>query len=126
MSTRHSLPSEGCWVELKDFTDLRYGDKQSIQAAIDNPQRTMQAGVELVNALYALLIVSWQLPSPLPVPAQDPSVVAMLSIADGNALEEMIKPAQELLFPGTAEPETPEALAEAVADPASPTVPTVD
>lgn len=126
MSTRHSLASEGCWVELRDFTDLRYGDKQDVQAKIDNPLRTMQAGVELVNALCGLLIVSWQLPSPLPVPSQDPAVMRMLSIADGNALEKLIAPAQELLFPGTPEPETPEAIAEAVADPASPTVPTVD
>lgn len=126
MSERHPLASEGSWVELRDPSELRYGDKQRIMASIEDPKRVMGASIDMSTALMALLVVSWQLPSQLPVPSQDPTVIGMLSVADGNALEELIKPAQDLLFPGDPEPKTDEEQAAAQADPGSPTGPTVE
>ena len=123
MSERHPLATEGSWVELKDPSELRYGDKLRVLKAVSKGEGD---GVDVMCALYQLLIVSWQLPTPLPIPAQDINVVYMLEMGDGDALEELVTPARERLFPGTSEPETPEALAEAVADPASPTTPSVD
>lgn len=123
MSERHALPSDGCWVELKDPTELRYGDKLRVMRSISSGEGD---GVDVMYALFKLLVVSWKLPMQLPVPSQDITVIDMLEVEDGNALEDLVGKARERLFPGTSEPATPEALAEAVADPASPTSPSVD
>lgn len=122
---RHPLASPGSWVDLRDPHDLRYGDKQRVQDVITDTERPLAATNQMRNALIALLVTNWQLPEQLPLPSQDIGVLSRLTIRDGNALENLVKPAQELLFPGTPEPETAEEQAKAVADPASPT-PAID
>lgn len=129
MSARHALGIEGSWVELRDFSELRYGDKKRVQAAVTDHTRLVPASNEMMDALMVLLIVSWNLSEDLPLPSQDPSVIDRLSLTEGNALEALIEPARELLFPGAAEPakdEPAEAVQEALKDPAHPTVPSVD
>lgn len=126
MSERHALASEGAWVELRDVRELTYGDRQTAMRAVRKNDDGMGPGLDITNALIALLVVNWQLPQPLPMPSQDPSVIQRLGIEDGVALEALVTPALKVLFPDSVEPETPEAQAQAMSDPASPTVPSVD
>lgn len=127
MSERHPLASPGAWVELRDPRELKSGDKKRVLRSVTDMDNKMAAGLDMADGLIAMLVVNWQLPSPLPLPSQDPAVLDMLEIADYDTLSELIKPAQELLFPGSPsiEDASPEEQAQAVADPASPTAPTV-
>jgi hypothetical protein len=125
VAQRHPLATPGAWVELRDPSELRYGDKQSIQRGIVDVEHKAAIGVEVNTGLIALLVVNWEIPGqPLPLPSQDPAVIGMLTLADGNALEKLITPAREVLFPTDPEPATAEEQAAAAADPASPTAPT--
>ncbi|MFE9448266.1 hypothetical protein [Streptomyces sp. NPDC006739] len=125
MSQRHPLATPGAWVELRDPSELRYGDKQAVQSGIADVENKGALGVNLNTSLISLLVVNWEIPGQmLPLPSQDPSVIGMLTIADGNALEKLITPARELLFPGDPESATAEEQTAAAADPASPTAPT--
>lgn len=125
MSQRHPLATPGAWVELRDPSELRYGDKQNVQRGIKDLENKGALGVSLNDSLISLLVVNWEIPGQaLPLPSQDPAVIGMLSIADGNKLETLIAPARELLFPGDPEPATVEEQAAAAGDPASPTAPT--
>lgn len=125
MSERFPLAGDGSWVELKDPTELRYGDKQRILRSVASGEGD---GIDMMNALYALLVVSWQLTPMLPTPGQDIKVIEMLSLDDGNILEKLIEPARERLFPGDPEPskDTPaDEVEAALKDPAHPTAPSV-
>lgn len=126
MSERHPLASEGAWVELRDPRELKSGDKKRVMRTITDLDHKMAAGIDMTDGLMAMLVVNWQLPAPLPLPSQDPTVLDMLEVPDYDKLAELIKPAQELLFPGTPDPATPEERAAQIKDPASPTAPTVD
>lgn len=123
---RFPLASEGSWVELRDPQELRYGDKQNVLRSLNQVERQVSAGIDMTNAIIALMVINWQLPSPLPVPAQDITVIDRLTLADGAALEKLIEPTRELLFPTSPEPQTAEEQAKAAGDPASPTTPTGD
>lgn len=125
MSQRHPLATPGAWVELRDPSELRYGDKQAVQSGIQDVENKGALGVNLNTSLISLLVVNWEIPGQaLPLPSQDPAVIGMLSIGDGNKLEKLITPARELLFPGDPEPATTEEQIAAAGDPASPTAPT--
>lgn len=125
MSERHALASEGAWVELRDPKELKSGDKKKVLRAVSDIQKVMSAGLEITDGLTAMLVVNWQLPTQLPLPSQDITVLDMLEIPDYDRLTELVGPAQKLLFPGSAQPDTPQEQAQAVADPGSPTAPTV-
>jgi hypothetical protein len=126
MSEQHPLASPGAWVVLRDPRELRSGDKKAVLRSVTDTENKMAAGLDMADGLMAMLVMNWQLPSQLPLPSQDPKVLDMLEIVDYDALTELIKPAQELLFPGNPDIEkaSPEEQAAAVADPASPTTPT--
>jgi hypothetical protein len=126
MSERHALASPGAWVELRDPRELKSGDKKRVLRSITDTDTKMAAGIDMSDGLIAMLVTNWQLPSPLPLPSQDPAVLDMLEIPDYDKLTELIEPARELLFPGSPgiEDASPEEQAKAVADPASPTPPT--
>lgn len=125
MSERHALASEGAWVELRDPRELKSGDKKRVLRAVTNMDHKMAAGLDMTDGLIAMLVVNWQLPTPLPLPSQDITVLDMLEIGDYDRLAALVKPAQELLFPGTPDPETAQEQEAQMKDPASPTGPTV-
>jgi len=118
MSQRHSLASDGAWVELRDPTELRAGDQMDIQDAVTGPG-PLKIQREMTDGTITVLVVNWSLP--LPIPSLDPKALRLLEIPDYNALKRLVGPAEDLLFPGDPEPEDAAVLAEAKADPASPT-----
>lgn len=125
MSERHALATEGAWVELRDPRELKSGDKKTVLRRINDGSKAISAGLDLTDGLIAVMAVNWQLASPLPLPSADITVLDMLEIADYDRLTELVAPARKLLFPDSAQPDTAQAQAEAVKDPASPTGPTV-
>ncbi|MEU5426832.1 hypothetical protein AB0H73_14680 [Streptomyces olivoreticuli] len=126
MSERHPLASEGAWVELRDPRELKSGDKKRIMRCVTDLDDKMGVGLDMTDGLMTALVINWQLPSQLPLPSQDRAVLDMMECPDYDALTELVKPAQELLFPGSPDPATPDEQAAQLKDPASPTVPTVD
>lgn len=117
MSQRYPLASPDSWVELRDPKELRAGDQMDIQDAMTSTGGAMVR--QMQNALMALLVENWSLP--LPVPSKAPESLRLMTIPDYQALKKLIEPAEELIFPADPEPEDAAVLAEAQADPASPT-----
>lgn len=120
MSQRHALASPDSWVELRDPTELKAGDQMDIQDAMaaETSGKLMR---EMTNAVITALVVTWQLPQPLPIPSESPEVLRMMEIGDYNALKKLVEPATELIFPSDPQPADAAALEAAQADPASPT-----
>jgi hypothetical protein len=118
MNQRHPLASPDSWVELRDPTELRAGDQMDIQDQVtaDNGGAILR---QMKNALAVALVVNWSLP--LPIPTQDPQSLRLMSIPDYTALKRLVEPAEKLIWPADPEPEDPEVLEAAKADPASPT-----
>jgi hypothetical protein len=125
MGQRHALATEGSWVELRDVNELRAGDQMDINAAMDDDATPRMRVVQMYNALATVLVQNWSLP--LPIPSQAPGTkdssgsLRLMEIKDYEALKTLVAPALDVVFPGDPEPDTPEALEAAKANPASPT-----
>lgn len=117
MNQRHPLASPDSWVELRDPKELLAGDQMDIQDAMTGDGGAMLR--QMKAAIAAVLVENWSLP--LPVPSKDPQALRLMTIPDYQALKKLLDPAEDLIFPSDPEPEDAAALAEAEADPASPT-----
>ena len=115
MATRHSLKSDGAWVELRDIEDLRARDKKKIDALLMGQLSAdldgnveLDRGVvrailsEVPDAVIAMLVCGWEIPySPdARLPSIDPESVDDLRLDDYNRLLELIEPALALFMPG--------------------------
>jgi hypothetical protein len=101
MSERHALPS-GAWIELRDWRELRRGDKQDVMAGISDPEQLMSMMFQVTNGLLALLITNWSYE--YPIPAKAPESLRLLPLSDDDALTALVQPAIRALFPGKADP----------------------
>lgn len=118
MADRHPMPS-GNWVELRDWRELRRGDKKKAIAAVTDTGKAAAAGYEVADGLLTLLITNWSYQ--LPLPSQSPESLDLLPMEDDEPLMNMIMPVIRSLFPAKADGSDP----AQVGDPASPTVPSV-
>lgn len=118
MGQRHALTSPESYVELRDPSELRAGDRADIEDAIVGPGQ-MKIRREMTEGVIKALVVSWSLP--LPIPSESPKSLRLLSIPDYELLKKLVEPGEAVIFPPDPQPEDPAALAEAEADPASPT-----
>jgi hypothetical protein len=116
MSETITLPS-GNWISLRDWRELRRGDKKKALGQVEDPERLIAATYDLADGLLILMIENWSYEGLL-IPRDDPSSLDRLPMEDDNALMQAIQPAVRALFPKAAE-----ATEEQVADPASPTEP---
>lgn len=112
--TRHSLKSDGAWVELRDVEDLRQRDRKKVNAIVMSAisvdlDGNVAAGPEMVSliqeaapdAVIELLVSGWEIPY-LPdakLPKLDPDVLGELKLDDYDRLLELVTPAQDLLMP---------------------------
>lgn len=120
--TRITLPS-GAWVELRDPSTLRRGDKKrALHMVPFDEDGALSLGMqhEMADGVLAIMITAWSYELPLPPTAAS---LDLLPIGDGDELEQhdALVAAHKLLYPERVE-KTP----EAVADPASPTEPSAD
>jgi hypothetical protein len=115
MPDRHSLPS-GAWIELRDWRELRRGDKQNILGDVADPEKLMAMMFEVTNGLLRLLITNWSYE--LPIPSVSRQSLDLLPMEDDGALTQLVQPAFRALFP-----QTPVADDEQRADESSPTEP---
>jgi hypothetical protein len=116
VSDRHPLATPGSWVQLRDAHTLKSGDKRKVLRAIRDTEEAGVAALSMLDAIAMVAVEAWSLT--LPVPAQDPTVLDLMEIADYDKLSDLLGPTQEALFP-TAVEDTP----EQQADSASPTEP---
>ncbi|AEW92932.1 MULTISPECIES: hypothetical protein [Streptomycetaceae] len=112
MAERHTLPS-GAWVELRDWRELRRGDKKRALSDVTDTTRPVAAGYELADALLTILITAWSYQ--LPLPSASPESLDLLPIEDDQPLMDLVLPAIQGLVPTSVDTED--------ADPASPSVP---
>lgn len=118
MSERHPMPS-GNWIELRDWRELRRGDKKKAMSAITDLDHAIATAYQMTDALLVMLVTNWSYQ--LPLPSQSPSSVDLLPIEDDDALMKLIQPAMTGLTgtkPDSSDPEQ-------ATDPASPTGPSV-
>lgn len=116
MSERHPMPS-GNWIELRDWRDLRRGDKKRAMSAITDTDRHIASAYELTDALLGVLVANWSYE--LPLPSISPQSLELLPIEDDDTITKMILPAMNGISgvkPNNADPAQAE-------DPASPTEP---
>jgi hypothetical protein len=116
MAERHPMPS-GNWIELRDWHDLRRGDKKRAMSAITDTTRLIATTYEMTDALLALLVTNWSYQ--LPIPSVSPQSIDLLPIEDDDALLKLVEPAMAGLNGTKPDGDDP---AQA-ADPASPTEP---
>lgn len=125
---RHGLPSGG-WVELRDLSGLKARDHKAILRGMGNPDpnKAMSFGIDMTDGLISTMITGWSLPygQDWAIPSLcimrdpitgTPVVLDDMQAADYAALEELMLPAQKVLFPKKADPTD-------VENPASPTAP---
>lgn len=111
-----AMPS-GNTVTVRDWHELRRGDKRTVQAAIQ-PGNGLTSNYDLTDGLATLLVTAWSYPG-LPIPKVTAGSLALLPPEDDAALVELVAPARRALFPTPAE--TKEEQARQGADPQSPT-----
>ena len=116
MSERHALPS-GNWIEMRDWRELRRGDKKRAMSSITDVERVIAAGYEMTDGLLAILVTNWSYE--LPLPAQSAEALDLLPMEDDAALMQLVTPIITALFPKQPDGTDP----QQVADPASPTAP---
>ncbi|MGE7437943.1 hypothetical protein [Kitasatospora sp. NPDC001175] len=116
MSERHTLPS-GNWIELRDWRELRRGDKKKAMSRVTDFERVVAAGYEMTDGLLTLLVTNWSYELPLPSISQQS--LDLLPMEDDNALMTLVQPAIRALFPAQADDTDPGQLQ----DEASPTGP---
>lgn len=114
-TTRITLPS-GAWIQLRDATTLRRGDKKKAMSSVTNAERVMQMAYEMTDGLLQVLIMNWSYP--LPIPSESPDSLNLLPIEDDEALMEAIEPARRMIFPEKPDPKD-------IKDEGSPTEPSV-
>lgn len=114
---RLELPSGG-HVVLKDPTTLRAKDKKKVLKGIQDIEKQVAAGLDIVDGLICMLVESWDLPylPNAPIPAVSIGMTDEMTIPDYDALVEAVGPAREVLFPGSPD-------VDKVDDPASPSGP---
>ncbi|MFJ8006069.1 hypothetical protein [Streptomyces fagopyri] len=122
MAERLTLPS-GAWVELRDPSELRRGDKKRALRMVPlkgEAELTLGMPTEMADGVIAVMITAWSYMLPLPV---TPESLDQLPMEDGNALEELeaIKAAHKLLFP-----DEPDKTPQQVENPMSPTEPSAE
>lgn len=109
----HLMPS-GAWVQIQDARTLVRGDKKAIMRAAMVGGDEIDRGYALFDAILARLVTAWSYPHP--IPKWDTTSMDQLPAEDDEALTELAKDAEQLLFPSPASPDDH-------ADPASPTAP---
>lgn len=91
------------WAELRDPETLTRGDQKAVLKA-SKLEIDPEAGVarvdgsndeDMQDAMLARVITSWSFP--LPLPSKVPGSLNKLSIAQGKALGEAVKPHLELI-----------------------------
>lgn len=114
--TRHTLKSDGAWVELRDVEDLRAKDRKAVEAAImENVEVDLDTGriaagkgaiAQIMNgapdAVARQLIAAWEIPyaPDAQIPRLDPEALDELRLDDHRMLMELLEPAVALLMPG--------------------------
>jgi hypothetical protein len=124
---RFDLPSGG-WFEIADPETIRQGHMDDIlkDAAKPDDDKPFRFGLDVATGLKLLMITAWEVPylrQPTKLPGINPhtqlvDALRELTIADNRAIEEALKPAQELLFPKKPSPDD-----DQLDDKASPTTP---
>lgn len=109
----HVMPS-GAWVQIEDARTLTRGDKKQILRGGMVEGDDIDRGYGLFDALLARLVTAWSYPHP--IPSVDLSVMDLLPAEDDDALTELAKDAERLLFPKAPSPDDHD-------NPASPTAP---
>lgn len=114
---RLDLPSGG-WIDLRDPDTLRRGDRNRVRRAIKTDSTAGGVLVDTTDALAAVMISAWEIPylPEAPLPSQAPGILDQLTVADSNALDKALEPANATLFPTPASPDQH-------ADPESPSAP---
>lgn len=136
--TRHVLKSDGAWVDLRDVSLVRAGERKAAMAkayegaraggeeepSMDNLIKMVEASTEFVEIVCATLIVRWFVPDlhEAPVSPDRRNLSALvaeindLTTADYDRLVELAEPAVAALMPRGITPDD-------VDDPASPSEP---
>lgn len=109
----HLMPS-GAWVHIRDARTLTRGDKKAIMRTAMAAGDDIDRGYGMFDAILTRLVDMWSYPHQ--IPACDPTAIDLLPAEDDDALTELAKDAERLLFPKPASPDDH-------ADPASPTAP---
>jgi len=117
MGERITLPSGG-WVELRDYRELRAGDKKRILRGIKDGQSQVGSALDVTDGIIAMLVTNWEIPGmeALPVPSASLESIELLTIADYDALVAAVGPAAQALMPKAPSPDQAD-------DPKSPTPP---
>jgi hypothetical protein len=133
--TRHSLKSDGAWVELRDVEDLRARDKKKVDAVLtgqisadlDGNVTVDRGAVAAVmsgvpDMVATLLVSAWEIPynPDAKLPSIDPESLEDLRLVDYDRLMELIEPAVRLFMPGRSDN------VDDHTDPASPSEPASD
>jgi hypothetical protein len=106
MSKQIKLPS-GALVTLKDPKTLKVKDRKRVLRASEVEGGELSKAIALSDALIAMLIESWTFD--LLIPSVKLDSLDELEMADYDALVEMTKEAQEVLFPSLAKTDENEA-----------------
>lgn len=117
-----TLPS-GAWVLLKDPEELLSEDLDKAMADMPAPDRDrpFPFATQLTYQVMLVMIEDWYVPylkDPKALPIAKPEQLRRLKIRDRRALEKVIEPAREILFP-----KAPTDDDDQLEDPGSPTMP---
>jgi hypothetical protein len=106
MSKEVKLPS-GATAKIKDPSTLRVKDRKRILKASEVEGGDLSKAIALSDALIAMLVDEWSFD--LIIPSIKLESLDELSMADYDALVEVSKDAQEVLFPSLAKTDANEA-----------------
>jgi len=106
MSQQIKLPS-GATATLKDPKTLKVKDRKRVLRASEVDGGELSKAIALSDALIAMLIEDWSFD--LVIPSVKLETLDELDMADYDALVEMTKAAQEVLFPSLAKTDENEA-----------------
>jgi hypothetical protein len=111
----YNTPS-GHWFKVRDWRELRRGDKRAVLAAIQPGSFTQE--YDITNGLLALLVTNWSYDL-LPLPKVAAGSLDLLPPEDDAVFTEAVVAARRALFPPKAATDAQQA--EQEADPTSPT-----
>lgn len=93
---------DAAWVEISGPDELRNGDRKAVNKATsihldENGQPVIPGSLydDRRDALLRRIILSWSFPSS--VPSVDPEALDRLTIEQGDALNEAVKPHMKLI-----------------------------
>jgi len=94
---------DGQWAELKELAELNRGDKKAtLRASTIELDPVAGKGYvsgandeDQADALLCRIVTNWSFPQPLP--SKSPKSLDVLSIAQGDKLQEAVKPYLELI-----------------------------